>query len=89
MNMPDLSQGLCREVGIEFFYPDSENENDKSMYSVSKKICAECTVRQDCLDWAVRHEGYGLWGGKTPRERMAIRKKMNITLESLIPGDYI
>ena len=89
MNMPDLTRGQCREIGSDFFYPDSENEGDTSMYSFGKKICAGCEVRQQCLDWAVRHEGYGLWGGMTPRERMQIRRKLNITLESLIPGDFV
>jgi len=89
MNMPDLSKGLCREVGTEFFYPDSENDSDTSIYAFGKKICSGCEVKQACLDWAVKHEGYGLWGGATPRDRMAIRRTLNIKLESIIPGEYV
>jgi len=88
VEFPDLSQALCREVGTEFFYPEDGKENDTSIYSFARKICSGCEVKQACLDWGIRHEGYGMWGGMTPRERMAIRKKLNITLESIIPGEY-
>jgi WhiB family redox-sensing transcriptional regulator len=89
MDFPDLSSGLCREIGNEFFFPDLDNESDTSMYAFGKRICAGCDVKQTCLDWAVRHEGFGLWGGATPRERMDIRRKLNIQLESISPGDYV
>ena len=36
----------------------------------AKAICADCPVREQCLDHAMRApEQYGIWGGKTPRER--------------------
>lgn len=89
MNFPDLSQGLCREVGTEFFFSEEGNENDTSIYSFARKICSGCQVKQTCLDWAVKHEGYGVWGGTTPRERMLIRRKLNITLEQVLASDYL
>ncbi len=88
MDFPDLSAGLCREVGSEFFFPEEGKETDTSIYSFGKMVCSGCEVKKECLDWAVRHEGFGLWGGATPRERMFIRRKLNIQLESIIPGDY-
>jgi hypothetical protein len=88
MSFPDLSNALCKEVGTEFFYPSEDNERDTSVYVLGKMICSGCRVRRECLDWGVRHESHGLWGGKTPRERLKIRNQMNITLESIIPGDY-
>lgn len=88
MDFPDLSTGLCREIGSEFFFPPEDKETDTSVYSFGKIICSGCGVKSTCLDWAVRHEGYGLWGGMTPRERMAVRRKLNIQLESIIPGEY-
>lgn len=40
----------------------------------AKAICAECPVRQACLDRALSFEQpgekrFGIWGGMTPRER--------------------
>jgi hypothetical protein len=36
-------------------------------------ICAQCPVRQQCLDHALqRREPLGIWGGKTAGQRRAI-----------------
>lgn len=40
-------------------------------YSIeAKKICASCSVRSECLEWALSHgEKWGVWGGLTVEER--------------------
>lgn len=39
-------------------------------YSEGKKFCRQCPVRQECLDYAVRHKiKFGLWGGLAERQR--------------------
>ena len=39
----------------------------------AKAICAECPVRQACLEHALAHrEREGVWGGATERERRRI-----------------
>ena len=36
----------------------------------AKKFCADCPVKQRCLDWALNNEiMYGVWGGRSPKER--------------------
>ncbi len=36
----------------------------------AKEICAQCEVRQECLDYALAtKEPYGIWGGLTEIER--------------------
>ena len=38
--------------------------------SAAKRICAECPVRRECFDYAMRvHEPFGIWGGLTEAER--------------------
>jgi WhiB family redox-sensing transcriptional regulator len=45
----------------------------------AKAICATCTVRDECLETAlVNVEKHGVWGGKTERERMAIRRQRRV-----------
>ena len=46
----------------------------------AKEICETCPVKQDCLDWALKHEDYGLWGGFTPGQRDRIRRTKNLRL---------
>jgi WhiB family redox-sensing transcriptional regulator len=39
----------------------------------AKAVCAECPVRQECLDEAIEfHAEWGIWGGLAPRERRAV-----------------
>jgi WhiB family transcriptional regulator, redox-sensing transcriptional regulator len=36
----------------------------------AKRICSACSVRDECLDYALRtKEPYGIWGGLTELER--------------------
>ncbi|TNY38169.1 WhiB family transcriptional regulator [Thermomonospora catenispora] len=69
---------ICRGADPELFYPIN--------YSVpvmveqvreAKFICAQCPVRAECLDWALRAgEPDGIWGGTTPEERRYLRREL-------------
>jgi WhiB family redox-sensing transcriptional regulator len=42
----------------------------KIIVAEAKTVCRRCPVVDECLDYADRAgERYGIWGGKTPRER--------------------
>lgn len=62
-------QGACREApdaGI-FFPSPGDTESLRS----AKKMCGECPVVQQCLEYALsNNERYGIWGGKSTRERL-------------------
>lgn len=87
MNFPDLSSGLCREVGTEIFFPDTAG--DAGDYRLARTICSGCGVRELCLEWAIVHESHGMWGGTTPVERKLIRRKRNIMLQEILLKDYL
>lgn len=41
----------------------------------AKRICVACPVRAECLEYALENnERQGVWGGKTYRERMVLRR---------------
>jgi hypothetical protein len=41
-------------------------------------ICADCPVRQDCLDHALAaNVKHGIWGGLSTRERKRLRRAAN------------
>jgi WhiB family redox-sensing transcriptional regulator len=45
----------------------------------AKAICATCSVRRDCLDYALRiREPHGIWGGHNELERRAILAKEGV-----------
>ena len=54
---------------------------------LSKEIvdsCMDCPVRSECLMHALRFEEYGCWALTTPKQRVALRKKMGIKLEERV-----
>ena len=61
--------------GILFFGMD-DNESPierRAREEQAKSICATCTVRSECLAYAlVTKEAYGIWGGLTELERKAV-----------------
>jgi WhiB family transcriptional regulator, redox-sensing transcriptional regulator len=63
-----LDRGACRGLDPQIFYPD---ENDDAFEA--KAICAECSVKVTCLEYALTfREKDGVWGGATERERRRI-----------------
>jgi WhiB family redox-sensing transcriptional regulator len=58
-------RGLCTEVDSELFYPERG-----SPAAAAKRICADCSVRSQCLDFALDSgEAWGIWGGMSRDER--------------------
>jgi Transcription factor WhiB. len=42
----------------------------------AKEVCFSCVERDRCLEWALANDQrYGIWGGKTARERNEIRRR--------------
>ena len=54
-------------IDPEIFFPDPEDDSDAL---TAKLVCAECHVREACLEHALAvREKDGIWGGATERER--------------------
>ncbi len=65
MNATWRQRAACLGIDAAVFYPVSDEEAGPA-----KSICAECPVRQPCLEYAlVNRERDGVWGGATERER--------------------
>jgi WhiB family redox-sensing transcriptional regulator len=68
MNLAWRQRAACRGVDPDIFYPASDEEAE-----VAKAICAQCPVREACLEYALANrERDGVWGGATERERRRI-----------------
>lgn len=68
-----IERALCREVGIEVFYPPDDKPVARDFYARAKSVCANCDVIKECIDYGI-DETYGVWGGTTPVERQAMRE---------------
>ena len=54
----------------EIFFP---SPGDTEALKAAKQLCGECPVIQECLEYALNNnERYGIWGGKSTRERLLI-----------------
>jgi WhiB family transcriptional regulator, redox-sensing transcriptional regulator len=75
---PDLSwrpQGACHDLDPQTFYP-SRGESIRPAVAV----CEACPVRAECLEWALHHENFGIWGGQSERARRTMRRNRGIRL---------
>ncbi len=65
-----MDLGSCRGVDPDIFFPDRGES-----LSPAKAICAECIVRDECLEYALdNRERFGVWGGTSERERRRLRR---------------
>lgn len=65
-----MIRGACNGLAGHLFFPE-RGESSKE----AKAICAGCEVREHCLEHAlVAGEKFGIWGGKSERERRRMRR---------------
>ena len=66
-------KAACRGPESTLFFPPSapeRREERDGREAKAKRICAQCVVREDCLEFALRvREPHGIWGGLTESER--------------------
>lgn len=61
----------CAGLESSIFYPPTDEESGHA-----KAVCAECPVRQDCLEFAITvREKEGVWGGATAAERQRLVRR--------------
>lgn len=41
--------------------------------NAAKSLCAQCPIRLQCLDYAMKNEDYNIWGGMTAGERARLQ----------------
>ena len=78
----DTSKAACRGQDTHLFYPDNSCKDRGARFYQQKAIdiCNKCEVKDPCLEYAVRYEPTGVWGGKTEVEREVIRIQKQIIL---------
>jgi WhiB family transcriptional regulator, redox-sensing transcriptional regulator len=50
----------------------------------AKKLCVQCEVRLECLEYALSYRiDHGVWGGCSERERRRILRRRRLTLAGI------
>jgi len=65
----------CLNMDTELFFPHGVSGPALDQANQAKAVCATCPVAQACLEWALKTNQLGVWGGKTEEERRALRRK--------------
>ena len=73
IKFPQFKNALCRQTGFgDLWFPETREEVS-TFTPQAKKICARCSHRVECLDFALE-EGIqdGIWGGLSRRDRLKL-----------------
>ena len=75
-----MDEAACIGASANIFFPDKIGDKTDGPWEEARNYCAQCTVRRECLSTALKDEQpigmrYGMWGGKTPRERDILATK--------------
>jgi WhiB family redox-sensing transcriptional regulator len=65
------ADALCAQTDPEAFFPEKGGSTREA-----KKICQQCEVKSECLEYALANdERFGIWGGLSERERRRLRRR--------------
>ena len=79
-------RAACRGPQIHVFFPPPHFERKdakRARERRAKSICNSCSVRTDCLAYALKiREQHGIWGGLNEMERKSLLPEKNFELDS-------
>lgn len=67
----------CEGTDTEAFFTQDESKQYADVVML-RKICSNCEAKAECLDYSLKHEVLGFWGGLTELQRSKLRKQLNI-----------
>lgn len=71
-----MEVGMCKDLAPSIFFP-----SDGVGVQEAQRICAECSVADTCLEYALTERvDHGVWGGKSERERRRILRRRRVGL---------
>lgn len=75
LNLEWHKGALCSQVDPEIFFPEVGSSYTSQ---TAKKVCGQCDVKQQCLDFALeRREQHGVWGGTAPADRYRLLREQD------------
>lgn len=89
----DTKKSACRGEDVHLFYPNADQKNSeggvRKFQLQAIQLCNKCEVKDPCLEYAIKFEPLGIWGGTTEVEREFMRREKEIMLpEGRKMSDY-
>jgi WhiB family redox-sensing transcriptional regulator len=73
-----MTTGKCHQLPPATFFP-----SDGVGVEVARRICADCTAKEPCLEYALANRiDHGVWGGCSERERRRILRRRRLAVLS-------
>ena len=63
-------RGLCVGDDPDVFFPSHGDPGTQA-----REVCADCAVRNDCLNYAIDADEFGIWGGLDQEERRNLKRR--------------
>lgn len=78
-----MADANCRGMDTEMFHAE---RGDAATVQAAKAICRACDVQAECLAYAITNgETFGIWGGKSRKERLAIARRAGFSTKAVRP----
>lgn len=71
--LPKWELRACKNVDPDVFWDDNDTDADLPNI-IAHSTCIRCEILVSCLDWAMKHEKFGIWGDTTPRQREKLKR---------------
>ena len=78
-----LNEANCKNENTSSFYAIPKTDGYADAVKEAKAICEECHVLEQCLDYAMRNEPFGIWGGMTESQRARHRQKLRVPVNTI------
>lgn len=66
-------EGLCKNYPTKMWY-----QYDAAKDRAAKRICGQCPVQSECLQFALEHDETGVWGGLNDLDRKRLIRKIYV-----------
>ncbi|MFI2663222.1 WhiB family transcriptional regulator [Micromonospora carbonacea] len=63
------TRGACRDKPAELFFPVGTSGPALLQVEQAKAVCRRCPVKNECLEWALGSQPFGVAGGMSEDER--------------------
>ena len=88
--------GACEGKPTGWWFPevarDASNHERQTVTNIAdhaKRICKGCPIVWDCLQYSLRHEPFGIWGGFDERERFRIGIQQGVVMTRTRAGQKL
>lgn len=79
-NLEWVDKSACADMNPDIFFP---KKGDYRTLMLAKSICADCVVKEECLEYAIKTRASGVYGGTSEKQRRQIIHERNSSRQNI------